>query len=52
MLVIEYIMYTKFRSHITYTDKCVLIIMYCLGIFVLFTVNNIVYKQISMTMCI
>ena len=30
----------------SYTDTCDPIIMYCLG---LFTVNNVVYKQISMT---
>ena len=39
MLVIEYIMCTKYRSHSSYTDTCVPIILYCLGLFV------VVYKQ-------
>ena len=39
-------MYANFRSRSSYTDTCDAIIMYCMSLFV---VNNVVYKQISMT---
>ena len=54
MLVIEYIMYTKFRLHSSYHLGVILthvIPLYCIacGYLLLFTINNVVYKQISTT---
>ena len=46
VVICKYIMYANFRSRSSYTDTCDAIIMYCMSLFV---VNNVVYKQISMT---